>query len=181
MASTAIGMLVLSTPALGARTDSVVRLLHDPAGDAHGQGDITGVIVAADTAKGRILFRITVANRTRFRPGDQLRILVDADENQSTGEDGIDYEFVDDATGWDFAKWSASRASFVYATHGPIRVAGSSLKSSMEIAVELGRNDLGKSSRFGFWLRYESTAVVAPSSDDAPNHDLWTFDLSSSR
>ena len=85
--SAALGALsLLAVPALAARRTAV---WHDAIGDARsGAADIDSISVGSDG--GVVTFRLTFADRSALTSDDSIGFLIDADDEPSTGVDGID-------------------------------------------------------------------------------------------
>jgi hypothetical protein len=141
----------------------------DPAGDSGTAGDITSVTVAADKASGQLLFRITGTN---IAPSGQnlLFLDIDSDANPLTGniaDNGADYSFVVDSTGYSFAHWDGSQ--WVQAPDLSVQVSG----GTNVILISVNRGELGNTSMFNFLAATVNTADRAV--DIAPNDGAFNY------
>jgi hypothetical protein len=136
----------------------------DPAGDATGGApDVTNVAVANDGA-GKITFDITTAGLPA--PDTFVDMPLDADSNPSTGDDGIDYDFVlQGSTGLGLLlRWNGSD----YVPH-TVASARASYANGV-VHFEVNKADIGNTNAFVFWvaaLKVSGTSVAG--FDDAPD------------
>ena len=118
----------------------------DPQGDAVGGApDITQVVVSNDF-DGNITFALTIPNRSSFTSDDFVVILLNVDRNASTGNNGVDYAIVVDATRADLLQWNGT--TFV-------RVLAPTLTASNNnMTLTINRSDLAKTTAFSFGVAY---------------------------
>src|SRR4051794_40991516 len=94
----AIGPLVLVLCLVATQSASADSTASDPVGDAGAAPDITSVGVAND-GSGALAFTIRTGAGT-LSATTAIVVSLDTDKNASTGDDGVEYLFVIDGTGW---------------------------------------------------------------------------------
>ena len=159
---------VLGLLLLGATGAGAAGTYTDPQGDAVGAAaDITQVDVSNDL-DGNITFALTLPDRTSLGPDDFLIILIDADNNASTGTTGSEFAIVVDASGAAFLR--AANSSFTPAT------ASTLTGSNGGKTVRINRSDLGNTTVFAF---YALSALDSDDNagDDAPNTGVYLYTL----
>jgi cell division septation protein DedD len=146
----------------------------EPAGDAHGAPDITGVTVTSDTA-GQIVFAISTAD---LPPEQGIATLVglDTDSNESTGAPetlGADYMlFVDEGeNAFGFLRWTGS--DWDDAPSATVRVRS----SRTGVLASVNRSELGGTQSLNFWVRTIRGEVASGQMDDAPDDGTWNYTL----
>src|SRR5207248_10043819 len=140
----------------------------DAQGDAvGGAADISQVVVSNDF-DGNITFAMTIPNRPAFTSDDFVVILLNVDRNTATGNNGIDYAIVVDATSAVLLQWNGTM--FVRVT-APTLVAANN-----NLTVTLNRSDLANTAAFTFAVGsgLDSNDAAA---DSAPDTGGWPFDL----
>lgn len=146
----------------------------DPAGDAGGAPDITGVTVANDLS-GTILFVVEVANRTDFVARDEVLIYVDSDRSAATGSPdrggGVDYRLRIDATSSDFERWNGT--SFEPAPRTTVRV-----RWVNGYVASVNRSELGGTNSFGVFVRTRMQEAPSSQFDVAPAETYFPYALS---
>jgi hypothetical protein len=157
---------VLALLLLGASGAEAAQTFTDPTGDATGGGaDITQVAVSNDAA-GNITLALTLANRTALQPTDTLVIVLDTDENATTGTSGVDYALRVTASGAALAHWNGS--TFVASPQTTLTTANNNL------TITVNRSELGNTTAFNFAA---ATFVGTTQSDIAPDTGAYTYDL----
>jgi hypothetical protein len=138
----------------------------DPAGDSGNAPDITTVTVSNDDA-GTITFAVTLANRASLSSEDMVLILLDADQNASTGSGGFDYAIGATAMGSVLLGWNGSDLA---AASAPTLTASA---SSGVLTVRINRSDLHGTSGFVFGLGATGDGGDTVSEIAGP----WTYQL----
>jgi hypothetical protein len=141
----------------------------DPPSDSGMAGDITSITVAGDKASGQLLFTIKGTNLASTAQ-NPLFLAIDSDANPLTGDitqNGSDYEFVVDATGYAFAHWDGS--NWLDLPGLSVRVAG----GTTQILISVNRSEIGNSSMFNFYAT--TFNLVDKSRDDAPSDGAFNF------
>jgi hypothetical protein len=150
---------------------SLASTYADPAGDNGSAPDITAVQVS-DDASGQITFQIQTPG-TSALGGDQAILLgIDADQNATTGVNGLDYVFGVGASGYDFGRWNGSDWDWT-TPYTTVRVvfAGGAL-------ISVNRNELGGASGLAFCVRAVAGDANVGQFDDAPDSGTWSYTLS---
>jgi hypothetical protein len=142
--------------------------------------DITSVAVA-NAPNGVITFRITIANHATLPPRSRIAVLFDLDRQQATGFIGFEYAFsheIDDAgqAHLKFERWDAVNLEFdVLPTTGLV-----SEFSNGVYTLRIPRGRLQNTILFEFGTYAAALNLAAPSKsavDDAPNTELWSYEL----
>jgi hypothetical protein len=159
-----LGVLLLGAGGAGAATATFT----DPQGDATGgAADISQVVVSNDF-DGNVTFAMTIPNRPTFTADDFVVILLNVDRNTTTGNNGIDYAIVVEATSAVLLQWNGT--TFVRVT-APTLTA-----TTNNMTVTVNRSDLGKTTSFNFALGSGLDSSDA-AGDSAPDTGGWTYDL----
>ena len=160
LAGAIAGLLLLFAPGAAAATYT------DPQGDAQaGAADITRLDVSNDV-DGNITFELTFANRTALGPGDTIHIFLNSDNDSTTGQFGLDYVIVVQATGADLLR--ASPPSFAPAPHPTLTSANGGR------TIRINRDDLGESRGFTFFVQVLVDRNVG---DEAPDTAAFLYTL----
>jgi hypothetical protein len=157
----------------------------DPAGDASGAPDVTGVAITGDEATGMFTLSVSATGAVPANPDGLTRavnVFLNTDKNNSTGSaSGSEYvlAFVDDPADqprwWDIYRWDGSAWRSVPET------------PTMRFALQQGamswtfsKSDVGSAT--GFAVHVATAAGDAAGNlvagDYAPNDGRWVFDLS---
>ena len=156
----------------------------DPAADAQGGPDVTGVTIRGDAA-GQIAFSVTAPGYPQSVEDGLERyveVWVDTDRNRATGdpEDGAEVglqAWVDQSGRWWFAgRWTGTEYDAI-----PQSATTTFGRSGDVLTWTLSAADLGSTSfRFyviaGIWNEAEKRSIAR---DDAPNDGWWDYDVSS--
>jgi hypothetical protein len=157
----------------------------DPAGDALGGPDITGVKINGDPATGQISVSATL-------PGFPLAVTdgleryvslwLDTDRNRATGdpEDGTEFglEAWVDPTGrwWNAERWNGSTFEEVPGSTASFSRTGDVLTWTVSTS-ELGATSFRFYVLAGTWSEAEQRSTTR---DEAPGSDRWEYDISAS-
>ena len=142
--------------------------------------DITSVEVSNAT-NGVITFRVRIANHTTLPPRSRLAVLFDLDRRQETGFTGFEYAFsheIDDAgqARLKFERWDEPSFEFVLLpTTGLV-----SEFSGGVYTLQIPRERLQNTLLFEFGMYAAALNLAAPNKsavDDAPNTELWSYEL----
>ena len=157
----------------------------DPAGDALGGPDITGVTINGDPATGRISLSATLPG---FPPAvtDGLEryvaLWLDTDRNRTTGdpEDGTEFGLSAwvDPTGrwWSAERWNGSTFEGVTGSTASFSRTGDVLTWTVSTS-ELGATSFRFYVLAGTWSEAEQRSTTR---DQAPGRDWWEYDISAS-
>ena len=116
----ALCVLALATAHAASTRSAFFVLVRDVTGDAQGgAADIaTAEVDQPDRKSGKVVFRVTLADRQALGPDDRIEVFLDTDMNDKTGNDGDEY--VLDVHGSDrrshLAQWKDGAWSLVSAT-----------------------------------------------------------------
>ena len=142
--------------------------------------DITSVAVSNST-NGVITFRVTIANHTTLPPRSRIAVLFDLDRRQATGFSGFEYAFsheIDDAgqARLKFERWDEANLEFdLLPTNGLV-----SEFSNGVYTLHIPRGQLQNTLVFEFGMYAAALNLAAPTKsavDDAPNTELWSYEL----
>jgi hypothetical protein len=142
--------------------------------------DITSVEVS-NSPNGVITFRVAIANHTTLPPRSRIAVLFDLDRRQATGFIGFEYAFsheIDDAgqARLKFERWDEASAEFdLLSTDGLF-----SEFSNGVYTLRIPRGRLQNTLLFEFGMYAAALNLAAPSKsavDDAPNTELWSYEL----
>lgn len=141
--------------------------------------DITTVHVS-NTRDGLITFRLSIANHASLPGGSRIAVLLDLDRSIATGDQGFEYAVRHDVDGTGratlvFERWEESVFQLV-------QIPAESLTSSFSggvFTLSIPRGELRNTTGFQFGMY---AALLDPDGDDhavddAPNANLWTYDL----
>jgi hypothetical protein len=140
--------------------------------------DITTVVVSNDDS-GLITFQINVSNRPQLTPDMEVDILIDADQNPSTGDPqllGADYYIVLIPGHVGMFMWDATSSNFINA---PFQSTLISSYPTTGPVIKLKSSDIGKPTGFNF-----ATAVISGITVDAsgnPDYSNLHIDLAPDR
>jgi hypothetical protein len=157
--------LLAAVPATGRVLDHVT--VPDTAGD--GDPDITQFVVGSN-ASGGITFVAQLANRTELADNEFVFVLIDSDNNPTTGEqpNGIDHMIqLDKANAalfrWNGSAWADTQSQTVY---------GYVFKG---FRLGVSKRDLGlTSNELHFWIETQAGDKF----DEAPNGEYVVYNLS---
>ena len=157
----------------------------DPAGDALGGPDITGVRISGDPATGQISVSATLP-RFPLAVTDGLEryvaLWLDTDRNRATGdpEDGTEFGLVAwvDPTGrwWNAERWNGSTFEDVPGSTASFSRTGDVLTWTVSTS-ELGATSFRFYVLAGTWSEAEQRSTTR---DAAPGSDRWEYDISAS-
>lgn len=158
----ALAALALAAPALA---DSDYT---DSTGEDANAVDITTIHVANDATAGTITFTVNLANLPTLTDDADVGVLIDADQNASTGDPslgGADYAFDLESGGWNWQKWDPSSSNFVDAdANFDVRFANGVL------TWKLSDSDIGSVKAFSFFVVTAKGDPNAPAIDIAPDN-----------
>jgi hypothetical protein len=142
--------------------------------------DITSVQVS-NTSTGVITFRVTIASHSTLPPRSRIAVLFDLDGLQATGFNGFEYSIrhdIDD-TGQPqvvFERWDEPSLQFVVLPTPGVTSEFASGVYTLSIPRRLLENTI--SFEFGMYTAALNLSALSRSSvDDAPNADLWRYEL----
>jgi hypothetical protein len=163
---------VLLVPSAGSAAGSVTYA--DPTGDGRGAPDIQRVSVSNDD-NGRISFRITV-DALAIPSDTRIFVFLDTDRNDATGDPdvlGADYVIADDESDhtFDIARWSATE--WVDTPYESVDVHA----DATGVSIAIDRSELGNTGGFDFWVRSRVGDGETQTFEDAPDADVWRYDL----
>jgi hypothetical protein len=157
----------------------------DPAGDASGAPDVTGVAITGDEATGMFTVSVIATGAVPASPDGLSRrvdVWLNTDKNDSTGstsgnEYGLDFgdDPADQRSGWDIGRWDGTAWQSV--PESP------TMRFAMQQSAmnwTFNKSDVGGATGFAV---YVSTATYDAADkliarDFAPNGGRWVFDLS---
>ena len=142
--------------------------------------DITSVAVSNST-NGVIAFRVTIANHTTLPPRSRIAVLFDLDRRQATGFTGFEYAFsheIDDAgqARLKFERWDEANLEFDLL---PTNELVSEFSNGV-YTLHIPRGRLQNTLVFEFGMYAAALNLAAPTKsavDDAPNTELWSYEL----
>jgi hypothetical protein len=154
----------------------------DPAGDAKGSPDITGVAVTSD-ANGTVQLSLTVPGVEAIDAAQdpEVDVYFDTDKNGATGSPaGNEYDLyywrTADDSGWDLEKWDGTKYAEAPASQTLLfSRSGDTLTWRFNSKTDI------VTSGFNFFVAsgiFDSSNNEI-SEDDAPDDGVWTFDVSS--
>lgn len=160
-------------------------IFDDPVGDQRNMADLVAPDITAvevtNTSGGVITFRATIANHTTLPPRSRIAILFDLDGRQATGFGGFEYAVsheIDDAGQPRvlLERWDEAALEFVV-----LPTPGMTSEFSNGVyTLRIPRGLLDNTIAFEFGMYAAALDIAAPSKsavDDAPNTELWTYDL----
>lgn len=146
----------------------------DPAGDSANAADLTRIAVRNDDA-GNITFELTYGNRSALGPDDHVDILLDTDDNESTGYQGFDYGI-------------GIESGVAVLKHGTSTGFEDTLHSTFSASADgrtatVNRTELGGTTRFAFFIRTVTLSEADMSFDDAPDaaNQVFVYSLTAPR
>jgi hypothetical protein len=157
----------------------------DAAGDQRNMDDLVAPDITSvgisNTPNGVITFQVTIANHTTLPPRSRIAVLFDIDRQQSTGFIGFEYAFsheIDDAgqANLKFERWDEPNLEFdVLPNTGIV-----SEFSNGVYTFRIPRGRLQNTILFDFGMYAAALNLAAPNKsavDDAPNTELWNYEL----
>jgi hypothetical protein len=143
----------------------------DPSGDSGSAPDITGVTVSSDKSTGQVIFQI---NGTNLASSDNnpTWLDIDSDANPLTGDildDGADYEFAVDNTGYEFWHWNGS--DWVDTSYSTVRIFG----TSSGVMISVNKSEIGNPTDFNFSAT--SGDWANKKFDYAPDDGMYNYSL----
>jgi hypothetical protein len=166
---------LVAATAGGAGGRSSIATTGDPVGDAQGAPDICAVAISRTPST--VSFRITLAGRPPLEPGDRVSIVVDSDQDVSTGNRNLggadvllSYGRVGRRTfAGELVRWNGTRWEF---SARDARNATFSMRASV-LEVVLERTLLGPG---GFdWVAVTFQAGTGRGKDSAPDEGMTSF------
>src|SRR5437879_6395717 len=118
----------------------------DPTGDAVNDApDISSIVVANDDA-GVITVAVSLANRSDVKDNDGVFVVMDTDQNASTGSGGFDYIYLgikdrNALFGWGGSSFGQANAPSLHGTNG-----------NGQVTFSINRADLGNTTGFNFYV-----------------------------
>jgi hypothetical protein len=180
-----VAALALSGLAGAAGTGPSTLTFNDPAGDAAGAPDITGVGVTGDATSGTITFTVTAsALALPSADGSQrsIDLWLNTDRNDSTGSaagNEYDLSFWTDSTDptqwyWDIQNYANGGWQEVAQT--PTMQAGD---AGNQFVLQLNKSDLGGATSFDIYATsatFDANGNVV-AHDIAPDQGRWVYDI----
>ena len=167
--------VLLLAPLAGARNSSPYV---DAAADAPPAApDLTAIQVSNDDA-GKVVFQISISNRSALGGTDLVAVFVDADGKTGTGCArgifGAEYALDVLAGRYVFGRCLSGRWSF---SNRPTSFSGSFASSTLTLGVN--RRDLGGTSRLDFRIGAAATTEADPAYDFAPDigTSAWSYQV----
>ena len=137
----------------------------EPGGDGGGGPDLGNVRVTAQ--RGIITFTLTIATGATLSGFQEVRVLVDADRNSSTGDsEGFDVRL-------DYSDEGASLERFENGSFAAIRPLGGVTVTANQVAIRISQEELGVAGNFAF--RVTARDGTGADSDFAPAAARWSF------
>lgn len=138
----------------------------DSTGEVPGSADVSGVSVTNDLNAGTITFQVQT-NWPAWDPNTFFAILVDSDQNASTGTAGFDYVVTGDRFG-----------GTVVNTVNPLVVPATSSLGNGLWTVTARTSDLGNPQAISFFVLTEvGQDQLHPFTDRAPDNGTWSYSL----
>jgi len=167
--------LLLLVPLAGASNGA---LYSDGTGDAPPAApDLTAIQVSNDDA-GKVVFQISISNRSSLEGTDLVAVFIDADGKTGTGcargVFGAEYALDVLAGRYVFGRCLSGRWSF---SNRPTSFSGSFASSTLTLKVN--RRDLGGTSRLDFRIGAAATTEADPAYDFAPDigATAWSYQV----
>jgi hypothetical protein len=176
LATLVLAAAALPAGALGGSSAAGARMANsqeyaDPAGDGGCCApDVVKVAVSNDDA-GDVTFRITLANRDAFELDEYVGVVLETDDDESTGQNGWDYVLEYGGGGGGLYAWNGSEW-----THVPELTLLSSEFSAASgvVTMTVNQDDLGVDGDLAFYVI--AGAEDSDARDDAPDGDLvWEY------
>ena len=168
VAAATAAALVLAGTALADQT------FNDSTDETTGSADISTVAVSNDPTAGTVTFAVQT-NMTTLETNSEIDILVDADQNASTGSTngGFEYLFGLDPGGWYFTSWNGSQFADV-ASVTDLAVQFSNGLATFTVPVA----DLNNPQGFNFGaITFRGPDPNNPIVDQAPDNGVWSYTL----
>ncbi|HEX6680860.1 MAG TPA: hypothetical protein VF063_09455 [Gaiellaceae bacterium] len=171
----AAACLLLLAPLAGASNDVAYS---DATGDGAVEAPDVGAVRVANDDAGRIVFRISITNRTSLAPTDMVAVFVDADGKAGTGcargVFGAEYALDVLAGRYVFGRCVTGSWSF---GQRPATFSGSFADATLTLAVN--RRALGGTGRFAFRIGAATTTESRPAYDFAPDvgTGAWSYQV----
>ena len=138
----------------------------DSTGEVPGSADVSGVSVSNDLTAGTITFQVQT-NWPAWDANTFFAILVDSDQNASTGTAGFDYVITGDRFG-----------GTVVNTVNPLVVPATSSLSNGLWTVTARTSDLANTQALSFFVLTEvGQDQLHPFTDRAPDSGTWSYSL----
>ncbi|MFL5928877.1 MAG: hypothetical protein ACJ77E_18250 [Gaiellaceae bacterium] len=153
--------LAAATTAAPGTSDATPMTISDVTGDSATAPDLTKVTLTP--GKGTVTVDITFAGTLGSDGG--LVTVIDADRNQQTGDNGIDYIVAADASGLAFQKWNGT--DFVDFTHQPTNAS----LTATDLTYMITLADIGSVTSFAF----SAGGLRGDDVDTAPDSGLATY------
>ena len=171
----AAACLLLLAPLAGASNDITYL---DATGDGALEAPDVGAVRVTNDDAGRIVFRISITNRTSLAPTDMVAVFLDADRKTGTGcargAFGAEYALDVLAGRYVFGRCVAGSWSF---GQRPATFSGSFADATLTLAVN--RRALRGTSRFAFRIGAATTTESRPAYDFAPDVGTaaWSYQV----
>jgi hypothetical protein len=173
-AALALCAVVPATVSAGTRANASPTTFTEPTGDAGTAADISSVVVSNDSS-GQITFQVNFAAAPSST--DFVDVLVDADNNPSTGDPnaaGAEYDLEanigNNSAGLGF--WNGSTW-----TDAPSQSTFSASQGTAQVTFSVNKSELGNTSEFNFWVDSSDGQGGAGHEDQAPDNGTWTYQL----
>jgi hypothetical protein len=172
-------VLLLTVIALATASASAARQeasFSDSVGDGNGAPDIVSVSVDND-ARGNVTVLVFFLGAVAPPADVQVTLVLDTDQNTSTGSNGFDYAFQYDARDNTHAvgRWDGTRFAIVDAPTSTVQW------TALTVAFAINQTDLGGTSGFDFWIRAQQEPPNSDKIDDAPNDGTWSYTFATVR
>ena len=103
----ALGALAFASPAYADQNYT------DGTGEDAASADITTIAVANSPAAKTLTFKVQIGNMPTLEDNALLVVFIDSDRNASTGDNGFEYAFLADKTGYELDKWDGTQYAAV--------------------------------------------------------------------
>lgn len=168
VAAAAAAALMLAGTALADQT------FNDSTNETSGSADISTVAVSNDPTAGTVTFAVQT-NLTTLEANSEIDLLVDADQNASTGSTsgGFEYLFGLDPGGWFFSTWNGSDfADAASVTDLTVHFVNGLATFTVPVA------DLNSPQAFNFGaLTFRGPDPNNPIIDQAPDSGVWSYTM----
>lgn len=146
----------------------------DPTEGTAGSADIQTVTVQNNPSAHTVTFGVQVSNMpTITEDGAAIEIYIDADQNATTGEHGIECMLGLSKGGWYFLQWDGTKLSDNGLQLYPVTYNDGLLSMTMD------QGSCSLSRTFSFWVSsYRGPDPQNPVEDDAPDSGLYSYTLS---
>jgi hypothetical protein len=146
--------------------------LADPANDSGTAPDITAVSVTSDDT-GLVRFRVEIPNRPGLLPDDDLFLIIDADDDGTTGDHGWDFQVRVTAAGAELVRFDGEDDYF----RVPLGRRSSYAYGGSGFDLVLGREALGMTAGFEFYAAARGSASGEPEELAPDGDETWWFPL----